>query len=139
MRDQVLSIKQMQHLKELGVDTSNASMCWVKDPNSEDRKISIHDEYCYEMSCLRPVPTFTLQDILNIMPKELKIKVETYRTPVDCSLMLDVANDRVYYECFVWQQYDCVKYFNSVNLITSAYEMLCWLAENKLLGKEEKK
>lgn len=28
MKNQVLSIEQMQRLKELGVDTSKASCCW---------------------------------------------------------------------------------------------------------------
>lgn len=29
--------------------------------------------------------------------------------------------------------------FSDKNLINACYELLCWLAENKLLGKEEKK
>ena len=29
IEEQVLSIEQMKHLQELGVDTSDASMCWV--------------------------------------------------------------------------------------------------------------
>ena len=29
IEEQVLSREQMKHLQELGVDTSDASMCWV--------------------------------------------------------------------------------------------------------------
>ena len=31
IEEQVLSIEQMKHLQELGVDTSDASMCWVAE------------------------------------------------------------------------------------------------------------
>lgn len=30
MKNQTLSIERMLHLKKLGVDTSKASMCWLK-------------------------------------------------------------------------------------------------------------
>ena len=30
MKDQVLSIDQMQHLRDLGVDTSKASLYWAR-------------------------------------------------------------------------------------------------------------
>ena len=30
IEEQVLSIEQMKHLQELGVDTSDASMCWLR-------------------------------------------------------------------------------------------------------------
>lgn len=137
MNGQVLSIEQMKHLKELGVDTSGASMAWQADTCMKDRGEWLLYAYgnC-NLSYRYVEKTFTLQDMLDIMPKQLKIKVESYRTPVDCLLMIDVANTCVYYECFVWQQYDRAKYFEGVNLITSAYEMLCWLAENGYLNKK---
>lgn len=142
MNEQVLSIEQMKHLKELGVDTSGASMKFISiypscDYNEDDERqfvpvdVNFHAKRYNEGG-----RTFTLQDMFNIMPKHLKIKVESYRTPVDCLLMVDVANDCVYYECFVWQQYDRAKYFDGANLISSAYKMFCWLAENDYLNKK---
>lgn len=138
MNQQVLSIERMRHLIKLGVDTSSASMIWRLLPECfripEDHYVAVKESS--EKKDDENMPTFTLQDMLNIMPKELKMKVESYRTPVDCLLMIDVANNCVYYECFVWQQYDRAKYFDGVNLISSAYKMLCWLAENGYLNKK---
>lgn len=38
IEEQVLSREQMAHLKELGVDTSDASMCWLRyDADGEVR------------------------------------------------------------------------------------------------------
>lgn len=66
MSKQCLSIKQTQHLQELGVDMSKASMCWCTF--NGDTALSVHDEYCYESASLHPIPTFTLQDILDLLP-----------------------------------------------------------------------
>lgn len=67
MKDQVLSIEQMQELINMGIDVSNASMCW-----------NYNDEHSYWASVINYthspyikgeiVPTFTLQDILGILP-----------------------------------------------------------------------
>ena len=43
MRKQVLEIDKMQHLNELGVDTDKASMCWVREPNSDEYHAVPHD------------------------------------------------------------------------------------------------
>lgn len=138
MNKQVLSIEQMKHLEELGVDTSKASMIWRLLPECfripEEHYVAVRESS--EKRDDENIPTFTLQDMLNIMPKRLEIKVESYHTPVDWLLMIDVANNCVYYECFVWQQYDRAKYFDGTNLISSAYEMLCRLAENGNLNKK---
>jgi len=76
MKDQVLSIGQMKSLTELRVDTSKASMCWIKNTDGDETEnmymLSVHNEWCYEMSCLSPVPTFTLQDIIKLLPKQIK-------------------------------------------------------------------
>ena len=68
MAKQTLSIEQMQHLQELGLDTSNASMCWIKTPNGRD--LTFNDEWMnLEESNLDPVPAYTLQDVLDALPK----------------------------------------------------------------------
>ena len=74
--------------------------------------------------------------MLTIMPKYLKIKTEKYCTPVDCLLMIDVSNDFVYYEYRAWGEYECAKSAGGANLLESAYNMLCWLAENDYLNKK---
>lgn len=59
-----LSIEHMRVLVSMGLDPSDASMCWIKEPITEHYALSRHDEFCYELSCLSPVPTYTLEDIL---------------------------------------------------------------------------
>lgn len=76
MKNICLSIDQMQKLKELGISTKNASMCWIND-NEGNATAELHDEFCYEMSFMNPVPAFTLQDMLEIMP-------EIYSAMVNC-------------------------------------------------------
>lgn len=137
MNQRVLSIEQMNHLKELGVDISGASMAWQSGACMKDRGEWLLYVYgnC-NLSYRYVEKTFTLQDMLTIMPKYLKIKTEKYCTPVDCLLMIDVSNDFVYYEYRAWGEYECAKSAGGANLLESAYNMLCWLAENDYLNKK---
>ena len=54
MDNQVLSIEQMKSLIELGIDTSRASMCWIKNTDGDETEnkymLSVHNEWCYEKS-----------------------------------------------------------------------------------------
>lgn len=60
-----LTIEEMKELQTRGVDTSDASLCWLADPDDSDiRSLFEHDENCYEMKCLHPIPTYTMEDIL---------------------------------------------------------------------------
>lgn len=65
MNKQVLSIEQMQELIDLGIDTSKASTYWYGTDEVEfvcsgtDMDKDCGDEIC---------PTFTLQDILEMLP-----------------------------------------------------------------------
>ena len=72
IEEQVLSREQMAHLVELGVDTSDASMCWLRyDADGEVRHyVAVNDEMCYEMACAEPCPTYTIGDLIEKLPKE---------------------------------------------------------------------
>ena len=59
-----LSKEHMITLRAYGMDTSDASMCWLREPNERGWFLVKHDEDCYEMGCLDPVPAYTLEDIL---------------------------------------------------------------------------
>ena len=124
---QVLDIQQMQHLQNLGLDTSNASMCWVKDTEG-NQHLSVHDEYCYEANFMNPVPAYTLQDVLDALPIEIKYKDKR------CWLCIDLADEWVgyYYENIYFAQkyvyYEIVKVDES--LIDAAYKLLCWCIED---------
>ena len=78
IEDQILSIEQVQELQELGFDVEkHASMCWVaytsdEEPYEKEYSLSILDEFCYESASLEPIPTMTIGDIIEILPKEIK-------------------------------------------------------------------
>lgn len=65
MKPQIaLSPAEMAELQLLGLDCSDASMCWCKEPNENKYRLFIHDEYCYEAACLHPIPAYTLEDMI---------------------------------------------------------------------------
>lgn len=68
MKNQVTTIEQWERLKKCGVPAKKASMCWVKDPNENEYNLVVHDESCYEMACLEPIPAYTVADLLGMMP-----------------------------------------------------------------------
>lgn len=71
MKDQVTSIEQSKRLIELGVPAEKASMCWVKDPNENEYNLVVHNESCYEMAGLEPIPAFTVADRLEMLPQAI--------------------------------------------------------------------
>lgn len=77
MENQVLSIEQMQELIKLGMDVSSASMYQTTNKmDSIPSKLVVSKDYAlYWMENCGIIlsPTFTLQDILNIMPNNIKI------------------------------------------------------------------
>lgn len=135
IKKQVLSVEQMQHLKHLGLDTSDATMCWIKTPKG--REVAFNEDWTGRReSFLEPIPAYTLQDLLYKLP----FKIETY--------WLDFGPNSPDKEDVEWyMKYDQIdpgrylKYLTSINLIDAAYEMLCWCVEKGHIktGKEETK
>lgn len=140
MKNQVLSINQMRHLKDLGLDTSKASMCWLKDLTKEiaegkevditigwDLDFNNPDFYKYEW--MEGIPTFTLQDILDLLPKEISRDGCTW----SASLYIDYENNRIAYgntDRYGFEVFLETKIEN--RLIDAAYQTLCWLKENDI-------
>lgn len=132
MSKQCLDINQMQHLKELGVDTSNASAAqtdiWVTSDLDEFQKAedvlvfteSESDYFEFE----NPIKRFTLQDILDLLPKV--IFNDKYKGKL-CIEYNEHNNEWIisYKELSV-----IVFYAHDENIIDAAYKMLCWCAEN---------
>ena len=82
MKKIALSIEQMKRLKELGVDTSDASMAWCKRDGFDNYDFLLpNTESHFEWGCVvRYEPTFTLQETLNILPKTIKVGYRQYET-----------------------------------------------------------
>lgn len=122
---QVLSIEQMKHLQELGLDTGDASMCWCRaiSHKSVTWELEIY-EYVInqklDSNFGETTPTYTLQDILDKLPH--------YLNPFPSKQILFVwmiERDTVAYRN-VEDIDDCLKHFTDDLLIDAAYEMLCW-------------
>lgn len=142
MIKQCLSIDQMRHLKELGVDTSKASMLWIKPqegvyfvsyPKLSDGEwlLSINIEDDRVKALCETVPAFTLQDILDKLPH--------YLNPFPSKQILFawmIERDTIAYRN-VEDVNDCLKHFTNDLLIDAAYDMLCWCIENGYIGKEK--
>lgn len=135
MSKQVLSIEQMKHLQELGLDTSNASASWVKVTKIGGKEV----ETCWSLAfCIVPnkldnmetetVPTFTLQDILDLLPKEMRDKDDDkFLLKVEYAILRKEWYIGYYYYDVVLND-NCL--FSRENPIDAAYEMLCWCIEN---------
>lgn len=122
-----LSIEQMQKLKELGVETKDASLCWVCGPEGK-YYLSLHDEYCYEMAFMNPVPTFTLQDMLEMMPTRLGEKGKYF-------FSLHKIDENIYLE-YSYPGCDYTLHTSYGSGLDAAFDMLVWLAKNGYLKKK---
>ena len=132
MKNQVLSIEQMQKLKELGVDVSKASMCYIgKYPScdfSDGDKIVVVSNDFNKRLYNEFGPAFTLQDIIELLPKTLPHQF--------LSLTLRITKDSVEYVDYsffedVFTEYS--GYDEKSDILNAAYNMLIWVAENGYL------
>lgn len=124
---QVLSRDEMKHLQKLGLDTSKASMCWLKDTEGEWH-IFEHDEFCYEAAFMCPEPAFTLQDVLDQIPTKLDINGSIYE-PTFYKL-----NGKWCADLYTQNGAD-IQTEPADDLIDAAYNRLLWLIENGYIEK----
>lgn len=131
---QVLSIEQMKHLRELGLDTSDASMCWCYVLSYKNAKceLEIYEDVINQKrdsAFWEIIPTYTLQDILDKQPCFIGTHVLTLQK---------LENS---YTCLYMEPYSrsILNMTESKELIDASYYMLCWCIENGYVkvGKEE--
>ena len=131
MSKQCLDVHQMQHLQELGLDTSNASMCWLKTPNGRD--LTFNDEWInLEESILDPVLAYTLQDVLDALPIQIEIPLHPECGKFEIRIKRMVFNTGKVMHSVVYERSDYINWFvlqSHEELIDAAYEMLCWVIE----------
>ena len=127
IEEQVLSIEQMKHLQELGVDTSDASLAWYMSPNTNQWKIKVKDKFAHEMllrlSPERYIPTYTTGDLIEKLPKFIG----------DYRLLIDWDSEIVYYQD--WSGEEVLDHigeysFTDRPIVNTLYDCLCWVAEN---------
>lgn len=119
MSKQVLDIEQMKHLKELGLDISDGSMIYIEMDSST---ICVPKEITYLLKGCEYghlfLEAFTLQDILDILPKSTKYGQLQIRF---CEYPNGTYGNEVVYDSM---EHNGVTFFCE-NVIDSAYEMLC--------------
>lgn len=137
-----LSIEQMKHLKELGVDISKASMWWCRIvrpacPPTKKEKVmvdwflSLRKEHMHtELDVVEYVSAFILDDILDLLPKEIQEKDN------HCTSHLEMIfpNDNLWEVTYSRNNGSVCESFFDKKLIGAAYKMLCWVAENNYLN-----
>lgn len=150
MNKQVLSVEQMQHLQELGLDINNASLCYYKqegweecyfmalacDVKEKGGLLYYYDSFSNKEYILNEViPAYSLQDVLDALPKEIKPNNTRY------FLRIDLADECVYYyyddHNFVEQRKKVIGYNGMNKLIDSSYKLLVWCIENGYVKTNE--
>ena len=126
----------MQHLQELGLDTSNASMlyCDLYDEeyilveskhrfDKEENAILLEGVRNSVIYCKKVTPAYTLQDVLDILPESID----------EYCLIIDLTFGVIRYDNLTKRNNPILNetYFNEEdnNLIDAAYSMLCWTIE----------
>ena len=135
IENQVLSIEQMKHLQELGVDTSDASMCWLKYTGTDGvvrYLINANDISCHVMPFMEAFPTYSIGDLIEKLPKH----IDSWN---DNRIVIEGDEDVDYWYAVYKNRYEDAEteYSDSENLLTALYNLLCWVAEThkELLNK----
>lgn len=133
---QVLSIEQMQHLQELGLELDYDTLYryvkfedsdWILKPFSDLNIIGISFKY---------IPAYTLHDVLDKLPKEINSRTRRFW------LRIDLEDECLYYYydnlSLVEIRKKVFGYNGMGELIDAAYEMLCWCIKNKHIKTNKK-
>ena len=133
IEEQVLSIEQMKHLQELGVDTSDASMVWIKQDSTllpdNIKELWWVDTY---YDSLKPmveqedsgfIQTYTIGDLIEKLPK----------SDNSGDLLIEYRNSELGYGVWDWGELygiNAQQNFKDKPLKNALYDLLCWVAEN---------
>ena len=123
IEEQVLSIEQMKHLQELGVDTSDASMCWLDFEDNEPMEVAVFvPQIMLGYATCKIYPTYTIGDLIEKLPKNID---------GSCLLIEFCASDLGYGDWDWGELYgiNAQQKFNDKSLKEALYDLLCWVAE----------
>lgn len=124
MTKQVLDVKQMQHLKEMGMDLDyNTLFYYVKFEDTDWLLKSFSNLRIIGISHIY-IPAYTLQDVLDALPDFID----------EYCLIIDISFGNIRYDNLKRKDSPILKetYFNNEDkcIIDAAYEMLCWCVES---------
>lgn len=134
MKNQVLSIEQMQKLKELGVDINKASMCYIsKYPScdfddgdsivvvSKDFNKRLYNEFG---------PAFTLHDIIELLPHNI---YDGLNKKYSLVIQVNIVNCFIIHYLSFGKSIDELIHFYDYDIIDAVYKMLVWVTEKGYL------
>lgn len=128
-----LTLEQSARLIELGVDASKASATKYEISETETycgyaREIVVVDGYIDDYLCRENI--FTLADILELLPKEIK---NVYGDPYGLNLNWDKDWEAAYFNVaqFMFCQGGVLHYCTAPELIDALHELLVWCINNK--------
>ena len=121
---QVLDVQQMQHLQELGLELKETMLTWQL---RTDGKYSLIPTVASKREVIS-IPAYTLQDVLDALPKNVSSNGKSYYLNVDLC---------VGYVCYDRRREDDllvgVSFAKTGCFINAAYSLLCWAIENKFV------
>ena len=137
IEEQVLSREQMRHLQELGVDTSDASMYWVRakriigkqrnnvlDNEMGKWRLSLSKSIVHSVDwAVESLPTYTIGDLIEKLPK----------SDNSGDLLIEYRNSELGYGVWDWGELygiNAQQNFKDKPLKNALYDLLCWVAEN---------
>lgn len=140
IEEQVLSIEQMKHLQELGIDTSDASMYWVRakriigkqrnnvlDNEMGKWRLSLSKSIVHSVDwAVESVPTYTTGDLFRKLPSSLKCDyLDSW-----IAIHSDGSDDPLISASYEFE-YNNTKGKQIGDTIEEAlYNLLCWVAIN---------
>ena len=124
IEEQVLSREQMKHLQELGVDTSDASMCWLDFEDNEPMEVAVFvPQIMLGYATCKIYPTYTIGDLIEKLPK----------SDNSGDLLIEYRNSELGYGVWDWGELygiNAQQNFKDKPLKNALYDLLCWVAEN---------
>lgn len=143
MNNQVLSIEQVEHLKDLGFNLDDASLWWHRIRSSKDSSeivvdwfVSTNIEYSPLLKDMTDtIPTYTLYDLIMKLPKSIDLKDGKALLKINTNINSDRYS--VVYEPTTEK---CVGIMvNDENLLNAVYLMLVILINRKIIPTTTKK
>ena len=111
----------MKHLQELGVDTSDASMCWVAGEDADEGEWDLIIPNNFLLPC--NIPAYTIGDLIEKLPK----------SDNSGDLLIEYRNSELGYGVWDWGELygiNAQQNFKDKPLKNALYDLLCWVAEN---------
>ena len=146
MSKQCLDVQQMQHLQEMGLKLKETMLYWARCVDNNPRAATHYEKWVLikgnnaqtvGLMHWEFIPAYTLQDVLELLPKEIKPAEKCYW------LRIDLADECLYYyrdAIDLMERRGKVFSYYGEELIDAAYNALCWCIEQGYVktDKEDK-